>query len=73
MPLVVYSVQRLALFVGALLVLFWVHDRSDDVRRTRALITRAVPLLDRLLRLTRIPGVRGVTNDAVALIHSIKP
>ncbi len=25
MPLVVYSVQRLALFLGALLVLFWVH------------------------------------------------
>ncbi|HEY3512867.1 MULTISPECIES: TetR family transcriptional regulator [Kribbella] len=55
------------------IVLFWVHDRSDDVRRTRALITRSVPLLDRLLRLTRIPGVRGVTNDVVALIHSIKP
>ncbi|MFD7153088.1 TetR family transcriptional regulator [Kribbella sp. NPDC059898] len=55
------------------IVLFWVHDQSDDVRRTRALITRAVPLLDRLLRLTRIPGVRGVTKDIVALIHSIKP
>ena len=54
-------------------VLFWVHDRSEDVRRTRALIDRAVPLVDRLLRLTRIPGVRGVTNDIVALIRSIKP
>jgi AcrR family transcriptional regulator len=54
-------------------VLFWVHDRTDDVRRTRALVDRAVPLVDRLLRLTRIPGVRGVTNDVVALIRSIKP
>lgn len=54
-------------------VLFWVHDKSDDVRRTRALIDRVVPLVDRLLRLTRIPGVRGVVNDVVGLIHSIKP
>jgi AcrR family transcriptional regulator len=53
-------------------VLFWVHDRTDDVRRTRVLVDRAVPLVDRLLRLTRIPGVRGVTNDVVALIRSIR-
>ncbi|MEU8225429.1 TetR family transcriptional regulator [Kribbella sp. NPDC048915] len=54
-------------------VLFWVHDQSDDLRRTRTLIDRAVPLVDRLLRLTRIPGVRGVTTDLVGLIRSIKP
>ncbi|TCC43306.1 TetR family transcriptional regulator [Kribbella sindirgiensis] len=54
-------------------VLFWVHDQSEDVRRSRALIDRAVPLVDRLLRLTRIPGVRGVTTDIVTLINSIKP
>jgi AcrR family transcriptional regulator len=55
------------------IVLFWVHDSSAGVRRTRTLIDRAVPLVDRLLRLTRIPGVRGVTNDIVALVRSIKP
>jgi AcrR family transcriptional regulator len=54
-------------------VLFWVHDQSDDVRRTRTLIDRSVPLVDRLLRLTRLPGLRGVTTDIVALINSIKP
>ncbi|WP_432884302.1 TetR family transcriptional regulator [Kribbella sp. CA-245084] len=54
-------------------VLFWVHDSSEDVRRTRTLINRAVPLVDRLLRLTRIPGVRGVVADLLGLIHSIKP
>ncbi|MFG1624103.1 TetR family transcriptional regulator [Kribbella sp. NPDC049227] len=55
------------------IVLFWVHDDSKDLRRTKALIDRSVPLVDRLLRLTRIPGVRGVTNDLVGLIRSIKP
>jgi AcrR family transcriptional regulator len=55
------------------IVLFWVHDDSLDLRRTKALIDRSVPLVDRLLRLTRIPGVRGVVNDLVGLIRSIKP
>lgn len=55
------------------IVLFWVHDNSEDLRRTKALIERSVPLVDRLLRLTRIPGVRGVVNDLVGLIQSIKP
>jgi len=55
------------------IVLFWVHDDSEDLRRTKALIDRSVPLVDRLLRLTRIPGVRGVVNDIVGLIRSIKP
>jgi hypothetical protein len=39
----------------------------------KALIDRSVPLVDRLLRLTRIPGVRGAVNDLVGLIRSIKP
>ena len=55
------------------IVLFWVHDNSEDLRRTKALIDRSVPLVDRLLRLTRIPGVRGMVNDIVGLIRSIKP
>ncbi|MFK4083154.1 TetR family transcriptional regulator [Kribbella sp. NPDC020789] len=54
-------------------VLFWVHDDSQDLRRTKLLIDRSVPLIDRLLRLTRIPGVRGVANDLVGLIRAIKP
>jgi AcrR family transcriptional regulator len=54
-------------------VLFWVHDDSEDLRRTKALIDRSVPLVDRLLRLTRIPGVRGVVNDLVGLIRAIRP
>jgi hypothetical protein len=54
------------------IVLFWVHDDSEDLRRTKTLIDRSVPLIDRLLRLTRIPGVRGVVNDIVGLIRSIK-
>lgn len=54
-------------------VLFWVHDKSPDLRRTTALVNRAVPLVDRLLRLTRLPVVRGIATDIVGLIKAIKP
>ncbi len=54
------------------IVLFWVHDDSLDLKRTRLLITSTVPLVDRLLRLTRVPGVRGVVNDLVGVIRALK-
>ena len=53
-------------------VLFWVHDASDDSARTRTLVRRAVPLLETLLRLTRLPGVRGVALEVVRLAASLR-
>jgi AcrR family transcriptional regulator len=55
------------------IVLFWVHDTSDSQQRTRDLVDQAVPIIDRMLRLTRLPGVRGVVDDIVGLIHMIRP
>lgn len=54
-------------------VLFWVHDTSENQERTRQLIRQVVPILDRALRLTRIPGVRGLVDEIVNLIRTIKP
>ena len=54
-------------------VLFWVHDSSTGQQRTRTLVVQAVPVIDRALRLTRIPGVRGLVDDVVGLIRTIKP
>jgi AcrR family transcriptional regulator len=54
-------------------VLFWVHDASDGQERTRTLVKQAVPIIDRALRLTRLPGVRGLVDDVVGLVRSIKP
>jgi AcrR family transcriptional regulator len=51
-------------------VLFWVHDRSEGQERTRTLVAGAVPLVDKLARLSRVPVVRGVVNDVVALLDS---
>ena len=58
------------------MVLFWVYDASDDQARTRLLVERVTPLVDRLLRLARLPGVRGVVDDlvdVVALLRSDQP
>jgi AcrR family transcriptional regulator len=54
-------------------VLFWVHDSSEGQQRTRALVTQAVPIIDRALRLTRLPGVRGLVDDVIGLVRTIKP
>ena len=53
-------------------VLFWVHDGSPGQARTRTLVDRAVPLVDKLARLTRLPVVRGVVNDLVGLMSSLR-
>lgn len=55
------------------IVLFWVHDTSEGQQRTRLLIKQAVPIIDRALRLTRLPGVRGLVDDVIGLVRTIKP
>ncbi len=53
-------------------VLFWVYDGSDGQRRTRALVDGLVPLVDRLARLTRLPIVRGLVDDLLALVATLR-
>jgi AcrR family transcriptional regulator len=52
-------------------VLYWVHDRSPGARRTRMLIERTVPLIDRVVSLTRLRVLRPVTKDIVGLIKDL--
>jgi AcrR family transcriptional regulator len=54
------------------LVLFWVYDASPDQARTRALVRRVVPIVDRLVRLSRLPVVRGLVDDVVALMKELR-
>lgn len=53
-------------------VLFWVHDDSDGQRRTRGLVAGMVPLVDRAVRLTRLPLVRGLVDDAMAVVRQLR-
>lgn len=52
-------------------VLFWVHDRSPGCRRTRMLVERTVPLLDRVVGLSRLRVLRPVTGEIMALIRDL--
>jgi AcrR family transcriptional regulator len=53
-------------------VLFWVYDKSPDQRRTRRLIDGAVPLMDRLVALSRLRVVRPALRQILALIDTIR-
>jgi AcrR family transcriptional regulator len=53
-------------------VLFWVHDRSPGAARTYALVDRTVPLVVRLVSLSRYRVLRGVVDDVVALLDDLR-
>ena len=53
-------------------ILFWVHDKSPDQRRTRRLIDGVVPLIDRLVSLSRLPMLRPARRQILALIDSVR-
>ncbi|MEV0715051.1 TetR family transcriptional regulator [Asanoa sp. NPDC050611] len=54
-------------------VLYWVHDRSPGQAKTRTLINGAVPLIDRLVGLSRLRVLRPVTRDVLGLIRTLRP
>src|SRR5437868_11539035 len=53
-------------------VLFWVHDTSPGCARTDRLIEVTVPLIDRLVGLSYLPGLRGITKDFIAVVHELR-
>jgi AcrR family transcriptional regulator len=53
-------------------VLFWVHDSSPEQRRTRRLIDGVVPLVDRLVGLSRLRVLRPPLRQVLALIDSVR-
>jgi len=53
-------------FMG--IVLFWVYDPTPDASATRSVAARTAPLVVRAMSLTRLPVMRGMLDDIVALI-----
>jgi AcrR family transcriptional regulator len=52
-------------------VLFWVHDRSPECRRTRLLVDRTVPLINKVIGLSRLRLLRPVTREIVQLVGDL--
>lgn len=57
-------------FMG--IVLFWVHDPTADVSATRSVLRRTAPLAVRAIALTRLPVMRSMLDDVVALIGDVR-
>ncbi|MEV7010128.1 TetR family transcriptional regulator [Streptosporangium sp. NPDC051022] len=53
-------------------VLFWVHDASEGCWRTHRFIDLIVPLVDRLVGLSHLPGLRGIARDFIAGVHELR-
>jgi AcrR family transcriptional regulator len=53
-------------------VLYWVHDRSAGNERTHLLVDRTVPMVDRLVRLSRLPVLRPLAREAVDLLGVLR-
>jgi AcrR family transcriptional regulator len=54
------------------IVLFWVYDGSPRQQRTRTLVAGIVPVVDRMVKLSRLPVVRGLVDDVVGLVQSVR-
>ncbi|MGH3797322.1 MAG: TetR/AcrR family transcriptional regulator [Pseudonocardiaceae bacterium] len=54
------------------IVLFWVHDDSVDLRRTRALIERTVSMIERLCRLSRFRVLGPVVRQVPRLLAELR-
>jgi AcrR family transcriptional regulator len=53
-------------------VLFWVHDRSPDNARSRLLVNRTVPMIDRLVRFSRLPVLRPLARQTADLVGVLR-
>lgn len=54
------------------IVLFWVHDGSPGAAKTYLLVERTVPVVVRLVNLSRYRLLRGVVDDVVALLTDLR-
>lgn len=62
------------LWLGHLgIVLFWVSDASPAQLLTRDLVDKSAPIIDRLVRLTALPGGARVADDIARLVDSVAP
>ena len=54
------------------LVLFWVYDRSEGQTRSRDLVAGMVPVVDRLVRLARLPVIRGLVDEVAGVVGGLR-
>jgi AcrR family transcriptional regulator len=53
------------------IVLYWVHDTSPGCARTYRLIDATAPLVERLIRLARLPVARSLARQLLAIVNDV--
>ncbi|MCO6007178.1 TetR family transcriptional regulator [Actinoallomurus purpureus] len=53
-------------------ILHWVYDSSPGAAKTYRLVERTVPLIDRLVGLARVPGMRGIVREALSTYRDLR-
>ena len=54
-------------------ILYWVHDSSPGCAKTYALIDRTVPIVERLIGIAKLPVVRPMVRELVAMLAELRP
>lgn len=54
------------------IVLYWVHDSSEGCRKTYLLVDRTVPLVNKMVSMSRLPGFKSATRDLVKIIRDVR-
>ncbi|WP_026313477.1 TetR/AcrR family transcriptional regulator [Actinomadura flavalba] len=54
------------------IVLYWVHDSSPGCRKTYLLVERTVPLVTKMVSMSRLPGFKSVTRELVTIIREVR-
>jgi AcrR family transcriptional regulator len=54
------------------IVLYWVHDSSKGCRKTYLLVERTVPLVNKMVMMSRLPGFKSVARELVAVIRDVR-
>ena len=57
-------------FMG--IVLLWVHDPTQDTIATRRIVRRTAPVIVRAIGIARLPVMRALLDDLVALMGEVK-
>lgn len=53
------------------ITLFWVHDRSAGANRTYQLIDATVPVIARLVAVSRLPILRSTLSDLIGIVDQL--
>ncbi|MCW2942309.1 MAG: transcriptional regulator, TetR family [Actinomycetia bacterium] len=54
------------------IVLYWVHDSSEGCRKTYLLVERTVPLVNKMVMMSRLPGFKSVARELVGVIRDVR-